>query len=78
MNTGCSPDPFPVSSFAAADCKTYGTFHAGKNPAENSDYYIDFVLCSKEFKIEAYRTLTKGVDGRFVSDHFPIYADLTV
>ncbi|MBR4451108.1 MAG: endonuclease/exonuclease/phosphatase family protein [Clostridia bacterium] len=64
--------------FAAEDCKTYGTFHGGKNPAGNPDYYIDFVLCSKEFEIEAYRTLTKGVDGRFVSDHFPIYADLTV
>jgi endonuclease/exonuclease/phosphatase family metal-dependent hydrolase len=62
--------------FAAEDCKTYGTFHAGKNPADNEDYYIDFLLCSDEFEPAAYRTVTKGVDNRFTSDHFPIYADL--
>ena len=62
--------------FAATDVKTYGTFHAGKNPADNADYYIDFVLFSSDFDACAYRTVTKGVDSRFVSDHFPIYADL--
>ena len=61
---------------AAADCKSYGTFHAGKDPAEKSDYYIDFLLCSDGFEPVSYRTVTKGVDGRFVSDHFPIYSDL--
>ncbi len=64
--------------FAASDVKTYGTFHAGKNPADNADYYIDFVLFSDTFEAAAYRTVTKGVDERFVSDHFPIYADLNL
>lgn len=61
--------------FEAADTVTYGTFHAGKDPARNADYYIDFILFSEGFEPLAYRTLTKGVDDRFVSDHFPIYAD---
>ena len=34
------------------------------------------VLCSDDFSVEAYRTVTKGFSGRFTSDHFPIYADL--
>ncbi|MBR2732240.1 MAG: endonuclease/exonuclease/phosphatase family protein [Clostridia bacterium] len=62
--------------FTAADVLTYGTFHAGKDPALKADYYIDFVLLSDAFEAAAYRTVTKGVDGRFTSDHFPIYADL--
>ena len=62
--------------FTAEDVKTFGTFHAGKNPADRADYYIDFVLYSDGFHAAAYRTVTKGVDGRFTSDHFPIYADL--
>ena len=62
--------------FAAEDCKTYGTFHGGGDPEKRADYYIDFVLCSADFTVSAYRTVTKGVDNRFTSDHFPIYADL--
>ncbi|MBR5113623.1 MAG: endonuclease/exonuclease/phosphatase family protein [Clostridia bacterium] len=64
--------------FAAQDCKTYGTFHGGKNPADKSDYYIDFILCSDNFEVASYRTVTQGVDNRFTSDHFPIYADLVL
>ena len=61
--------------FAAAQAECYGTFH-GCRPEERADYYIDFVLCSPEIEVTAYRTVTEGVDGRFVSDHFPIYADI--
>ncbi len=61
---------------AAKDCVSYGTFHGGKDPAEKSDYHIDFVLCSDDFEVTAYRTVTKGFNRRFTSDHFPVYADL--
>lgn len=61
---------------SAGDSVPYGTFHGGKDPAKKADYYIDFVLCSDDFSAEAYRTVTKGFNDRFTSDHFPIYADL--
>ena len=61
---------------AAKDCVSYGTFHGGHDPNQKADYYIDFVLCSDDFSVETYRTVTKGFSGRFTSDHFPIYADL--
>ncbi len=61
---------------AAADCVTYGTFHAGQDPNLRTDRYLDYVLCSNDFDVAVYRTVTRGVDGRFSSDHFPIYADL--
>ena len=63
--------------YAAADSVGFGTFHACR-PETHADYYIDFVLCSKDIEVAAYRTVTAGIDGRFVSDHFPIYADVTI
>ena len=62
--------------FAAEDCVPYGTFHGGHDPNEKAEYYIDFVLCSDDFSVAAYRTVTKGFSNRFTSDHFPVYADL--
>lgn len=63
--------------YAAGDCVSYGTYHAC-SPETHADDVIDFVLCSEEIPVRAYRTLTLGVDGRFVSDHFPIYADIVL
>lgn len=62
---------------AAEDSVGFGTFHACR-PETHADYYIDFVLCSQDVKVLTYRTLTAGVNGRFVSDHFPIYADVAI
>ena len=62
---------------AAKDAVGYGTFHACR-PETHADYYIDFVLCSPGLAVSAYRTVTAGVNGRFVSDHFPIYADIGI
>ena len=83
MNTGEQSETYATMTqslidtrVAAADCVAYGTFHAGQDPNRRADRYIDFVLCSDDFDAAAYRTVTKGVDGRFSSDHFPIYADL--
>ncbi len=61
---------------AAKDCVTFGTFHGGHDPNEKTGYYIDFVLCSSDFSVETYRTVTKGFSNRFTSDYIPIYADL--
>ena len=62
---------------AAADSVGYGTFHAC-SPETHADHYIDFVLCSQDVQALTYRTVTAGIDGRFVSDHFPIYADVVI
>lgn len=59
----------------ADDCVPYGTFHNTK-PEEAADYYIDCILCSPGVHVCEYRTVTEGANGRFISDHFPIYADL--
>ena len=65
------------ASHAAADSVSYPTWHNG-NPGENSRYSLDYVMCSHDVSVSAFRTVTEGVDGRPVSDHFPIYADVTL
>ena len=61
----------------AEESESFGTFHAC-SPETHTDYIIDFILCSGEIGVRTYRVLTKGVDGRFVSDHFPLYADVVL
>ena len=41
-----------------------------------AEYYIDCILTKPGVETAVYRTVTVGVNGRFVSDHFPIYADV--
>lgn len=49
----------------------------GTDPEGKADYIIDFILCSPGIHVSEYKTVTEGVDSRFVSDHFPIYANIT-
>ena len=67
------------ASVEAADAKGAAlcTYH-GANPETHTSGAIDFVLCSPEIRVKTYRNVTAGVDGRFVSDHFPIYADVVI
>lgn len=57
------------------ECRALGTFHDGK-PEGRKLSQIDYILCGEGVTALSYRTVTDGVNGRFVSDHFPIYADL--
>ena len=63
------------ASMTAEDSVRYGTFHAC-HPETHGNHEIDFILCSQDIAVKTYRTVTAGIDGRFVSDHFPIYADV--
>lgn len=67
----------PDARLKAADAMSFGTFHAC-SPETHTDSIIDYILCTDNCTVDAYRVLTKGVDGRFVSDHFPLYADLRI
>ena len=65
------------TSMVAEDSVRFGTFHAC-SPETHQDYEIDFVLCSPDLTVKTYRAVTAGIEGRFVSDHFPIYADVVI
>lgn len=53
------------------------TFHGGRSELYDN-YIIDYVLYNEKIEAKTFRVVTEGVDGRFVSDHFPIYADLGI
>lgn len=39
---------------------------------------IDYVMINDKFSADTYRVVTEGIDGKYVSDHFPVYADLYI
>ena len=59
----------------APDTMDYCTYHDTK-PAAHKDDVIDYVMINDQFEALSYKVVTEGIDGRYVSDHFPIYADL--
>lgn len=65
------------TKFAAPDTMNYCTYH-DTHPEQNKDEVIDYVMINNGFEALTYRVVTEGIDGRFVSDHYPIYADLVI
>ncbi len=39
---------------------------------------IDYVLVNDRVKPLVYRVVTEGIDGKLVSDHYPVYADVVI
>lgn len=60
----------------ALEAKEFPTFPSIGGGVNGS--YIDHILVSPGTEVLSYRTVTSGIDGRYVSDHYPIYADIVV
>ena len=56
----------------ANDVKTYNGFD------ENPHEMIDFVFVKYGFKVKSCNTITDKIDGRYVSDHYPVLAELEI
>lgn len=65
------------TKYTAEDTMDYLTFHDLK-PAENEGRILDYVMVNDKFDANVYKVVTAGVDGRFVSDHYPVYADIVI
>ena len=70
-------DVFRDTKYLAPDTMNYCTYHDTK-PEQHKDEVIDYVMINKKFDAVSYKVVTEGIDGRFVSDHFPIYADIVI
>lgn len=70
-------DYFQDTKYLAPDTMSYCTYH-DTQPEKHEKDVIDYVMINKHFKALTYKVLTEGIDGRFVSDHYPIYADLEI
>lgn len=65
------------TKFDTANTMDYCTYHDTK-PQNHKGDVIDYVMINEHFDAASYRVVTEGIDGRFVSDHYPIYADLII
>lgn len=61
----------------APDTMHYCTYHDTK-PEEHAEDVIDYIMINDGFEAEKYVVMIEGIDGRFVSDHYPIYAELKI
>ncbi len=61
----------------APDTMDYCTYHDTK-PENHKDDVIDYVMINDNFKAVSYKVVTEGIEGRFVSDHYPVYADIVM
>lgn len=59
----------------APDTMDYCTYHDTK-PNLHQDSVIDYVMINDKFEATSYKVVTDGIDGKFVSDHYPVYADI--
>ncbi len=73
VTSGCLRD----AKFAAADTMDYLTYHDTK-PALHKGNVIDYILINNHFDALSYKVVTEGINDQYVSDHFPIYADLKI
>lgn len=65
------------TKYLAPDTMNYCTYHDTK-PEKHKDDVIDYVMINDNFGAVSYKVVTEGIDGRFVSDHYPVYADIIV
>lgn len=60
---------------SAPDSTVYFTYHDTQEHVDE-DCIIDYILASDDVTPLTFRTVTEGINGRYVSDHFPLYADV--
>ena len=61
------------------DTMDYLTFH-NLEPSANEGRILDYIMINEcpGFGVVSYKVVTAGIDGKFVSDHYPVYADLFI
>ena len=65
------------TKYKAENTVNYLTYH-DVHPSEQEKSIIDYVMINDKFSADTYRVVTAGIDGKYVSDHFPVYADLYI
>ncbi|MCL2508941.1 MAG: endonuclease/exonuclease/phosphatase family protein [Oscillospiraceae bacterium] len=64
--------------FLAADTMNGNTFHGFDQEGTKDNPPIDFIFCTEDIAPLTYKIITEGINGRAVSDHYPVIADLLI
>jgi len=65
-------DNFNQTNQRSGPVGTFNGFDMTVTPARR----IDYVFVSQEFNVEKYQAVNSIIDGRYLSDHFPIVVQL--
>lgn len=65
------------TKYLAPDTMKNATFHSFELPGDENSV-IDYVLVNDKIKPLVYHVVTEGIDGKIVSDHHPVYADVEI
>ncbi len=68
---------FRDAKYIAPHTMSCCTYHDAE-PEKHENEVIDYVMVNDKWTVFEYRVMTEGIDGRFVSDHYPIYAELDI
>ncbi len=66
---------FKDTKYTAKNVQEYITYH-DRFPEEHAGWVIDYCFANEGFKAINYGVVTESPSEYFVSDHFPVYADL--
>ncbi len=66
---------FKDTKYTAENTMDYLTFH-DRFPEKNEGRVIDYCFANDKFKAITYGVVTESPSENYVSDHFPVYADL--
>ncbi len=69
---------FADTKFTAPDTMDYCTYHDAEPEKHGVESVIDYIMTNSHFEASVYKILTDGINGRFVSDHYPVYADVKI
>jgi len=62
---------------AAADTMTSFTYHDFSPETTDADSILDYIYVNSSVKsVEKYKVINETIDGRLVSDHYPVMAEL--
>ncbi len=70
-------DYFKDTKYIAPDTMNHCTYH-DEEPEKHEKDVIDYVMVNNKWDVKKYCVMTEGIDGRFVSDHYPIYAEMDI
>ncbi len=63
------------TKFLAPDTMSHQTFHKFDQPLDPNQI-IDFIFTNNQMTPLTYKVVFEGIDGKRVSDHYPIYTDM--
>lgn len=68
---------FKDTKYTAENVFAYNTYH-DRFPEKHSDWVIDYCFANEGFEAINYGVVTESPSKYYVSDHFPVYADLKI